>query len=280
MKKAKIILFGLLILCFTTFAAFAQTSGIVKKDLSQAEIDRIVKTFAANEGAFRSALTGYVFNRSATIQTIGMGGQVSGMFRRDSFINLTPEGLRSEKILYAPIPTLTEITISAADIDNLSGVDPFAIDPALVAQYNFTFLGTEKIDELNLYVFEVSPKVALDPKKIKQHYFSGRIWVDDEDLMIVKSKGKAVPEQKNERFPILETWRENVDGKYWFPSLTAGDDDLVFNSGQVVKVRVRVKYSGYAVGRSDVKILDDEQEVQEEPKPALKPSPSPTPKKP
>ena len=163
MKKAKIILLGLIIACFSTFGAFAQTSSIVKKELSQAEIDRIVKAFTMNEAAFRDALRGYVFNRSATIQTIGMGGQVSGMYRRDSFLNLAEDGTRSEKILYAPISTLTELRITEADIDNLSGSDPFAIDPAAVSQYNFTFLGTEKIDELSLYVFDVSPKVIGRP---------------------------------------------------------------------------------------------------------------------
>ncbi len=275
MKKAKFILFGLIVMCVSAFAAFAQTSNVVKKDLSQAEIDRIVKAFTANEAAFRNALPGYAFNRSATFQTIGMGGQVSGTFRRDSFMALSPEGVRNEKILFAPISTLTELTITPADLDNLNGVDPFAINPAIASQYNFTFLGTEKIDELNLYVFEVAPKVMPDWKKVKQRYFSGRIWVDDRDLVIVKSKGKAVPEGK-ERFPILETWRENVDGKYWFPSFTTGDDELVFDSGQAVKIKVRVKYTNYAVGKSSVNISGDEEEVKDDPKPA----PSPTPQKP
>ena len=277
MKKAKFILFTLVLFYCSAFGAFAQqTSNVVKKDLSQAEIDRIVKKFTENEASFRNALSGYVFNRSATFQTIGLGGQVSGTYRRDSFLNLTPEGARIEKILFAPISTVTEIQITAADLDNLNGVDPFAIDPAAAAQYNFTYTGKEKVDELNLYVFDVSPKVAPDPKKVKQHYFQGRIWVDDQDLTIVKSKGKAIPEQKNEKFPILETWRENVDGKYWFPSFTTGDDELVFDSGQVVKIRVRVKYTNYAVGKSTVIISGDEEVVKDAPKP----SPSPTPKKP
>ena len=276
MKRAKIILFGLLIACSAAFGTFAQTSNIVKKDLSQTEIDRIVKTFTVNEAAFRSALTTYVFNRSASIQTVGMGGQISGTYRRDSYLNLTEDGRRIEKIIFAPISTLKELTISAADIDNLSGVDQFAINPAVASQYNFAYVGKEKIDELDLYVFDVSLKIAPDPKKIKEHFFSGRIWVDDRDLMIVKTKGKAVPEQKNERFPLLETWRENVDGKYWFPSLASSDDELVFDDGNVVKIKVRVKYNNYAIGKSEVRILDDDQEVKEEPKP----SPTPTPKKP
>ncbi len=80
-------------------------------------------------------------------------------------MNLTEDGRRVEKIVFAPMPTLTEITISAADLDNLSGVDQFAIDPAVVPQYNFTYVGKEKIDELDLYVFDVSLKAAPDPKK-------------------------------------------------------------------------------------------------------------------
>jgi len=274
MKRTKIILFGLIILCVSSLGAVAQNANIVKKDLSQAEIDRIVKAFTANETQFRNALTSYVFNRSASISTVGMGGQISGTYRRDSALTLANDGTRIEKILHAPVSTLTEITISAADIDNLSGVDQFAIEPAVAANYNFTYLGKEKIDELDLYVFEVALKVMPDPKKIKKRFFGGRIWVDDRDLMIVKTKGKAFPLPKGEQFPVVETWRENVDGKYWFPSLASSDDELVFDSGQVVKVKMRVKYTDYAVGKSEVRIVDDEEETKEEPKP------TPTPKKP
>ena len=274
MIKTKIILFGLLVLCISSLGAFAQTSNIVKKDLSQTEIDRIVKAFTANEAQFRNALTSYVFNRSASIQTVGMGGQITGVYRRDSNLTLTNEGKRVEKILFAPMSTLTEITISAADLDNLSGVDQFAIEPAIAAQYNFNYVGKEKIDELDLYVFDVSLKVIPDLKKNKQRFFGGRIWVDDRDLMIVKTKGKAFPIPKGEQFPVVETWRENVDGKYWFPSLASSDDELVFDNGQVVKVKMRVKYTNYSVGKTDVRIIDEE--IIDEPAP----TPKPTPKKP
>lgn len=263
----KLVSLAFIMFCFS-FAAFAQTSNIVKTEMSQAEIDKIVKKFTDNEGLFRQALNTYAFNRNATMQTIGMGGQISGQFRRDSFLTFNPAGERIEKILFAPISTLTEITITAADLENLGGLDPYAINPSAAGKYNFTFLGKERIDELDLFVFEVSPKVMPEIKKNMERLFSGRIWVDDRDLFIVKSKGKAVPEGK-ERFPIIETWRENVDSKYWFPSYSAADDELVFDSGQSVKMRVRVKYKNYSVGRSEVKILDD---VQEE-----KPSPTPKP---
>lgn len=275
MKRAKIILFGLAILCFSAIGTFAQTSNIIKKDLSQAEIDRIVKAFTANEAAFRNALTNYVFDRSANFQTLGMGGQVSGVYRRDSYMSLTADGRRLEKISYFPMPTTSVITNE--DLEDLGGVTPFALESSLVSQYNINYVGKEKIDELDLYVFDVTPKVIPDPKKSKLRLFTGRIWVDDKDLMIVKSKGKAVPETKVNKFPIVETWRENVDGKYWFPSYASSDDELVFDNGDSYKIKLRVKYNNYRVGRSEVRILDDDEEIKEE-KP--KPSPSPTPKKP
>lgn len=271
MKKAKIILFGLVVLCASAIGGFTQTSNIVKKDLSPVEVDRIVKAFTANEADFRAALVNYVFNRSATVQTIGMGGQVTGTYRRDSFMSLTEDGRRFEKINFAPISTLTEINVTPEDLDDLGGINPFALEPSAVAQYNFNYVGKEKIDELSLYVFDVTPKVIPDPKKSKQRLFTGRIWVDDQDLLIVKSKGKAVPETKQNKYPIVETWRENVDGKYWFPSYISSDDELVFDSGQAVKLKMRVKFTDYKQGRSDVKILDDEEEVKEQPTPASAP---------
>lgn len=274
MRKAKIILFGLIVLSVSAMGAFAQGSNIVKKELNQAEIDRIVKTFAANESEFRAALSNYIFSRNATMQIIGMGGQVTGTFRRDSILSLTPEGQRFEKIVFAPVATTPPGFITPEDLEDLGGVNPFAIDPSAIAQYNFTYLGAEKIDELDLYVFEVAPKVMPNPSKTSKRLFAGRIWVDQEDLQIVKSKGKGVPETKSNKFPVIETWRENVDGKYWFPSFATSDDELVFDNGSVIKIKFRVKYEDYKQGRTDVRILDDEEEVKPEAKP------TPTPKKP
>ena len=292
MKNTRIILLSLFVFCLSAiFASAQETSNVVKTNLNQAEIDKIIKKFSEHEFNFRQALGVYAFNRDAKMQTIGLGGQVTGAFIRNSFLSFNSDGTRFEKILFAPIPTLQGLEVSPEDIDNLSGVNPFAIEPKYVTQYNFTFVGKEKIDELDLYVFDVAPKVLPNPKKTSQKFFQGRIWVDDQDLTIVKSKGKAVPEGKDtngqeQRFPVVETWRDSIDGKYWFPVLSTSDDELVFDSGQVVKIKFRVKYYNYRVGRTDVKILDDEQEVKDEPKPtptpkpSLTPTPSPTPKKP
>jgi hypothetical protein len=260
---------------FAAVTLAQETSSITKVPLSQPEIDRIVKKFTDNEGRFRSALGEYNFTRKAIIQTIGMGGQVTGEYHRDSDIIIPPTGLRSEKITYFPMPTLTEITITAEDLEDLGGVNPFALEPSAVSQYNFSYVGKEHIDELDLYVFDVVPKVMPDPKKSKLRLFSGRVWVDDKDLMIVKTKGKAVPEWKDNRFPTVETWRENIDGKYWFPTYVYSDDELVFDSGNVVHFRMKVNYTNYKVAHTDVKVIAEE-DTPAEPTP----KPTPTPKKP
>ncbi len=268
MKKIAVFLFTI---CLAS-AAFAQAtaSTVAKKDLSPDEISRIIKGFTRNESRFRQALNAYAFNRSATIQTIGLGGNITGVFRRDSYMTFNEAGDRFESVLFAPLSTMTEIEITAADLENLGGIDPFAIEPKVVDQYSFNFVGVEHIDDFNLYVFDVAPKVMPDAKKGVAKFFQGRVWVDVDDLMIVRTRGKAVPEGK-ERFPIMETTRGSVDNKYYFPIDTRADDSLVFPNGQVVKIRVRIKYTNYRVGRSEVRILDDDTPPTPTPTPAPKP---------
>lgn len=267
-------LLGLLVMAVLAVAVPAQESEIVKKELSQAEINRIIKKVSENETAFREALTDYVFTRKAAVSTLGMGGQITGTYRRDSFMTFNSDGGRFEKILFSPISTLTEISVTPEDLEDLGGVNPFALEPYAIPQYNFDYVGVQHIDDFDLYVFDVTPKVMPDPKKSKLRLFNGRIWVDTKDLMILKSKGKAVPETKQNKFPIVETTREQIDGKYWFPIDARSDDTLVFDNGQVVRLRMRVKYSDYKLGRTDVKILDDVAD------PKTSPSPTPTPQKP
>jgi hypothetical protein len=81
-----------------------------------------------------------------------------------------------------------------------------------------------------------------------ERYFQGRVWVDEKDLQIVKSYGKAVPDilkKNNENvFPHFETYRENINGPFWFPTYTHADDTLHFTSGGV-HIRMTVKYANY-----------------------------------
>jgi hypothetical protein len=269
MKK---FIFVSIISCLLAFGVSAQ---VVKKEMTQAEVDNVIKKVSQHEGEFRQILTGYVFNRKALLQTVGMGGQITGEFRRDSFMALAPSGERIEKILFAPMSTLKDLTVTADDLEDINGVNMFALEPANIDKYAFTYVGKEKIDDLDLYVFEVSPKVMPSPKNPKDRLFQGRIWVDDRDLAIVKTKGKGVPETKKNKFPTVELWRENVEGKYWFPSFATSDDELIFDSGQSIKLKLRTKYTNYAVGKGEGRVVEDD-ELNAKPIP----EPTPAPKKP
>jgi len=243
------------------FAAAQQTTADAKAPamtgsaiLSQAQVDEIIRKFAAKETQFRQALNSYAFKRDALVQEIGMGGQVVGEYHRVSDFTFDDKGNRFEKINYFPMPSFTSVT--QEDLEDLGGVNPFALEGGKINQYNFKYAGKERIDELDLYVFDVAPKVTPDPKKTKERFFIGRIWVDDRDLQIVKSKGKAIPETKNNKFPVVETYREQIDGKYWFPTYAYADDDLVFDNGSDLRVRMRVKYTDFVVGRGKVTITE------------------------
>jgi hypothetical protein len=214
----------------------------------------IVRAFTLKETEFRRALNGYMFKREAVVQTIGFGGQVTGEYARTSLFTFNDAGERFERITYFPMPTLTEISFTQEDLEDLGGVQPFALEASKIDQYNFTYVGREKVDELGTYVFDVAPKVV--PKKVSERFFQGRVWVDDRDLQIVKVKGKGVPEGK-QRFPTFETYREQIDGKYWFPTYTYADDELNFANGQLVHIRMKVRYTEYKRFRGKVRVIEE-----------------------
>ena len=220
--------------------------------LTPAQVDSIIRKFTAKETEFRRALNSYAFKRDALIQELGMGGQVVGEYHRVSDFTFDDQGNRFEKINFFPMPTFPGMT--QEDLEDLGGVNPFALEAGRLSQYNFKFAGKERIDELDLYVFDVAPKVM--PKKSTERMFAGRVWVDDQDLQIVKSKGKGVPETKTNKFPVVETYRQQIDGKYWFPVYAYADDDIIFDNGSDLRLRMRVKYSDYVVGRGKVTITE------------------------
>ena len=216
--------------------------------------DQIIREFAAHEAEFKQERDNFTYEQTFVVQTIDDQGQVDGEYRMTSDIMFTPDGKRFERITDAPIPTLKRISLSEQDLDDLRDIQPFVLTTKELPQYNVTYVGRQKLDELNTYVFDVGPK------KIEKHhrYFQGRIWVDDGDLEIVKTDGKAVPDirKRNEQnlFPRFETYRQNIEGHYWFPTYTHADDVLHFSTGDV-HIRMTVLYTHYKRFRVSVKIL-------------------------
>src|SRR2546426_6733221 len=262
-----------LVLLLTASPGFAQGPVNISGDLSPAQADRIISAFTAKEREFRQALNQYSFKRDAILQSLGMGGQITGDYHRVSYFTFDDQGNRYEKISYFPMPSFQAVT--QEDLDDLGGIEPFALEPSKIDKYNIKYVGKEKIDELSLYVFDVSPKVMPDPKKTKERLFVGRVWVDDQDLQIVKTKGKGVPETKQNKFPTVETYREQIGGRYWFPTYSYADEELIFDSGDVLHVRMKVRYSDFEPARATVKVIEvDDPDAQK--KEAKPPAPSPS----
>jgi hypothetical protein len=181
-------------------------------------VDQVIKKFGERELEFKKERDNYTYTQTFVVQTIDYNGRADGEYRMTSDILFTPEGKRYEKVISAPAPTLERIQLSQQDLDDVEHVQPFVLTSDELPKYDVTYVGREALDELGTYVFDVKPKKI----EKNQRYFQGRIWVDDRDLNIVKTDGKAVPDiikHGNENiFPRFETFRENIEGHYWFPT--------------------------------------------------------------
>ncbi|MDW8356272.1 MAG: hypothetical protein RMK57_17380, partial [Bryobacterales bacterium] len=79
----------------------------------------------------------------------------------------------------------------------------------------------------------------------------------------------------DQQFPKFETYREQIDGKYWFPTYTVANDILYFQGGPQ-PIRQTIKYEDYKQFKSDVKITFGDEVAS----PASSAPPPAAPKKP
>lgn len=231
-----------------------QPQGVTSQD--------IIQKFAAKEAVFKQARDNYTYTQEVTVQTLD-GNTVDGEFKQVTDITYDDKGNRLENVTFAPQPTLTRVSMSKEDFEDIRNKMPFVMTTQDLPQYDILYLGSQHVDEINTYVFDVAPKHIEKDKR----YFQGKIWVDDHDLQIVKTCGKSVPDIRkkgNENLmPRFVTYREQVDGQYWFPTYTRADDDLHFSTGDV-HIREIIKYTNYKRFGSKTKIIF-KGEAQEQP---------------
>jgi hypothetical protein len=230
------------ILTIAASFSFAQQTSV-----EQPAPEAIIRRFAERESEFHRRLRDHTFKRDIVVQSIAFGGQIAGEYRRISRISFDLSGAQVEHVITAPI---SRVLPTPEDIKDFATVQTFVIEPRKMGDYDFSYVGRERIDELEVYVFDVKPKVLRDHKlaklaiKNKDRFFDGRIYIDTQDFQLVKARGRGVPEGK-QRYPMFETYREQMDGRYWFPSLTFADDELIYQNGNIERVRLRIKFSDY-----------------------------------
>ncbi len=250
------------------------------QDLTPAQIDDIIHKFAAKEAEFARARENYTYRQTVRIQELDSAGNTIGRWEQVSDIIFDPTGKRTEKVVRAPVPTLKNILLTPEDLEDMRDVQPFVLTTKDLPKYLIRYLGKETLDEIPCYAFAVKPKKLEDGER----YFSGIVWVDDRDLQIVKTYGRAVGVAKaGSAYPKFETYRQQVDGTYWFPTYTIAEDTLHFPDFDQ-KIRQVMKYEDYKQFKSTSTItfgdVGGETPQDQGAQPATPPAGQPAPPKP
>jgi len=216
-------------------------TGVADEAGTSAQSEDIISKFAQHESDFKMARENYTYSQEVLVEDVSPN---PGDYQLDSEIVFTPQGRRYENITYAPQPSLHDFSLSPEDMKDLENIQPFVLTSEDLPKYDIQAAGTEKLDELNTYKFCVGPKRI----EKNQRYFQGTVWVDGRDLAVVKTDGKAVPDiltgGNQNLFPRFVTYRENIEGTFWFPTYTHADDILHFSQGDV-HIRMTVRYKNY-----------------------------------
>ncbi len=228
--------------------------------------EEIIRKFAAKESEFKEALNHYTYRRIARVQTIDDDNKVDGEYYQVDDVMFDSTGKRAEKTVYAPESTLQRVSMSPSDLQDIQHGYPFVLTAEVIGQYDVKYVGRQKVDEVDCFVFDVSPKTIVKGKR----YLLGRIWVDTTDLQIVVTNGRMVPDDtrkgSEDLHPPFMTWRQQVDGHYWFPVYTKGEGILHFSGGhgymgEDVHMRDVIKYTDYKKYGSTAKIIYDGKEI-------------------
>jgi hypothetical protein len=241
--------------------------------------EEIITHFAAKEKEFKAARDQYTYRQDITVKTLD-GTTTTGEYHEVFDVLFDDKARRIENVVFAPQSSLEQggLSLDEGDVQDFRNRLPFVLTSDEIPEYNILYVGQQSEDELHCYVFDIAPKQIVGKKR----YFQGRIWVDDHDFQIVKTYGQAVPEIHDTKkhgktehlYPKFTTWRQQIDGKYWFPTYTRADDTLHFNLNDI-HIREVVKYEDYKRFGSSVKILYQGQEVQK-----AAPKPGETPQQP
>ena len=245
-------------------ALFAQESS---QEPSQTQIDEIIQKFAAKEAEFAKARESYTYHQTARIQELSPSGAVEGRWETVSDVTFDKGLKRTERVVRAPVSTLSKILLTPEDLEDLKSVQPFVLTTAELPKYLIRYLGREKLDEIGCYTFAVKPKKV----DAGQRYFEGIVWVDDRDLQVVKSYGRGTGVlKKGNAYPKFETYREQIDGKYWFPTYTIANATLHFPEYDQ-RIKQTVRYEDYKVFGATSTITFGDEVEKPKPEPPKKP---------
>ncbi len=213
-----------------------------KPDPTPEQIQAIITKFVQKETEFAAARENYVYRQTNKIIEVDPPG---GSYEMVEEVTFDEHNKRVEHVERAPVATLQNIVMTPEDEQDMRNVMPFVMTNDTRDEYIINYVGREQVDEIPCYVFAVKPK---ELTKDRKRYFEGQIWVDDQDLQIVKTYGRStghLGRHEDQQFPKFQTYREQIDGKYWFPTYTYADDTLNFKDTPPVRIKEIIKYDHY-----------------------------------
>jgi hypothetical protein len=208
--------------------------------------EEIIKRFSQKEDEFLVARSRHASRKSIRIEEFGPDGKLSGEFLRVIETAPGPDGRPVVKVIEKPQSTLQHAFLAPEDLEALDRVPAYPLTTSQLPKYNLKYVGKEQVDEIDCYIFQVKPKILERTRGL----FDGVIWVDAKYLEVVKTYGKWLTEQGDAPiltqypFALFETYRENVDGKYWFPNYLRSDDTLHLKDRDV-SIRLVIKWSDF-----------------------------------
>lgn len=207
--------------------------------------DEIIRRFAAKEDEMVSAIKGYTFQKDVRIQEIGPDNKTTGQIEIVTQLRPSPDGKLYEKLVSRQPSTLHNLDLQRGDSDLLAPTPMFPLTTAMLPKYEISYGGKQPLDELNAYFFTVKPR-ALDRARA---YFSGVVWVDVQDLVIVKTMGKWVTElgdvtASDLPFTVFETYRQQIGKNLWFPAYSRSDETVQAGDTRA-PIRAIVKWTDF-----------------------------------
>ena len=207
--------------------------------------EEIIKRFSQKEDQYIAARAGYTYKKTVRLEEFGPDGKPAGQLSLVIEAKPGADGKMYEKTVERPQSTLQYLQMSPEDFQALARMPAYPLTTAQLAKYDFKYLGTEQVDEVDCYIFQVKPRTV----ERAHYFFDGIVWVDTQYLELVKSYGKWVNDLGDLRtdtmpFSIFETYRENVDGKFWLPNYMRSDSTLNLKDFHV-PVRLVIKWTDY-----------------------------------
>jgi len=205
----------------------------------------IIAAFTKKEDLYFTERPLFSYRRTVKIQEFGPDGHPSGEYDATYQAVRAADGQLYERALAAPETSLQYLQFEPEDAHYFTSIPAFPLTTSQLNKYNVQFLGTEKVDEIDCYIFQIHPKTLE-----RQHaLFDGVIWVDQKYLETVKTYGQWITDlgpmhPASLPFSLFETYRENVEGKYWFPDYSRSDGIYKLKDREI-PIRVTIKWTDF-----------------------------------